>query len=66
MPPFIEHLLSPEPEREALFTRDILQASQELGGVDIMNSILWMRKQMIQNGFLKTQGWNAHTLLVET
>lgn len=41
--------------RESVFIYDVLQASPELGGVDIINSLSWMKKHY-QNDFLKTYG----------
>lgn len=49
IPPLLQSL------RESLFIYDVLQASPELGGVDIINSLSWMKKHY-QNDFLKTHG----------
>lgn len=51
MPPFTDTSSIPEPERESLFIHDALQASPELGGVDIVSSILWIKKQIIKMTF---------------
>lgn len=45
---FIDTCSTPEPQKESLFTHYVLQASQQLGAVDIISSILWMKKQIIK------------------